>query len=401
MNKRITPLPEAIDGKPWTVGAGSGSCDTVNRVLRVPLDDSAAARFVRNHELGHARITPRVPAWKQCVKFGVSMDALQVCEDLRVHLYLRKKGIDMCGTLTDEEAQSIVNKSLHSDRLLVAHLVASLHTADYPRLFSAIFIALECSRIERLVQMCGLVDSRMGVARGLDRYIGLRNGTIPAARLFDELVPENGSAGSTIPHAGVPMHRRGVKWGEMTVERLPYERSRRIPALARERSFVDHGSVLGAAHRLPVDGKVFTRNRRRRGGTVLVDTSGSMRMGEEELEKIVALFPLATVAVYGGLGRSGRLSLVAFKGRMVSAHWLESLRFGRGNVVDGPALRWLAEQQEPRIWISDGQVTGVHDRSSMDLVVEAMGICRRNRITRVDKSESLHKLARLHHGASR
>jgi hypothetical protein len=180
----------------------------------------------------------------------------------------------------------------------------------------------------------------------------------------------------------------------MTVERLPHARSRRVPAVARERSFIDHGSVLAAAHRLSVDGKVFMRRRRMRGGTVLVDTSGSMRMDLKELEKIVAAFPLATVAVYGGRGSSGRLSLVAYRGRMVAEKWLATLRFGRGNVIDGPALRWLARQPGPRIWISDGFVTGARDRSSLDLVVEAMGICRRNQIRRFDKAESLLRLSR-------
>jgi hypothetical protein len=192
----------------------------------------------------------------------------------------------------------------------------------------------------------------------------------------------------------VPIPKRSVSWGEMTVESLPRERSRRIPAVARECSFVDHGSVLAAAHRLPVDGKVFMRRRRLRGGTVLVDTSGSMRMGKKELEKIVAAFPLATVAVYGGRGSSGRLSLVAYRGRMVAEKWLDTLRFGRGNVIDGPCLRWLARQPGPRVWISDGHVTGVRDRSSLDLVVEAMAICRRNHIRRFDKAESLLRLSR-------
>ncbi len=394
MKKNIMPLPEAFDGRPWTVGEGAGTCDTVNRVLRVPLDESDAARFVRNHELGHARITPRVPAWKQCRKFEVSMEALQVCEDLRVHRYLRRSRVAMSGSLTDDEAERIVGKTADSDRLIVAHLVASLHTDDHPRLLSAVFSTLDTPRAERLTSMAALVDARMSVGRGLDRHIGLRNGTIPAARLFDELVPEDGSPAESLPHEGVPIPRRSVSWGEMTVESLPRERSRRIPAVARERSFVDHGSVLAAAHRLPVDGKVFMRRRRLRGGTVLVDTSGSMRMGKKELEKIVAAFPLATVAVYGGRGSSGRLSLVAYRGRMVAEKWLDTLRFGRGNVIDGPCLWWLARQPGPRIWISDGHVTGVRDRSSLDLVVEAMAICRRNHIRRFDKAESLLRLSR-------
>jgi hypothetical protein len=120
MNSRISPLPEAIDGRQWTVQEGTGYCDTVSRILGVPGDDSNGSRFVRNHELGHAKITPRVPAFKQCRNHGVSMDAMQVCEDLRVHRFLGLTGIEMSGVLNDDEAEQTVRKVAGNDRLLAA-----------------------------------------------------------------------------------------------------------------------------------------------------------------------------------------------------------------------------------------------------------------------------------------
>ena len=65
---------------------------------------------------------------------------------------------------------------------------------------------------------------------------------------------------------------------------------------------------------------------------------------------------------------------------------------GRGNIVDGPALRWLAQQPEPRIWISDGQVTGTHDRPSTDLVVDAIRICQQAGIRRAGTAEGINAL---------
>ena len=56
--------------------------------------------------------------------------------------------------------------------------------------------------------------------------------------------------------------------------------------------------------------------------------------------------------------------------------------FGRGNIIDEPALEWLAHQGGPRLWISDGGVTGVGDTTSAALqrrckeIVERAGIRR-------------------------
>ena len=390
MNSHISPLPEAIDGSRWTVKEGPGSCDTVSRILGVPMDDSDGSRFIRNHELGHAKITPRKPAFKLCKLFGLSMVAMQVCEDLRVHRYLRRIGVATSGSLSDTEAEEMVLKTSTSDRLLAAHLVASMYTDDYGRLLSAFIRHIDEARVEHLTRMARLMDNRMGQGRGLDRSIGFRNGTVPAARLFDAVFPE---AGVPLPQLPldclfVPHKGRPAKWGEMQIERLQPERSRPIPAVARGRTFCDHGAVLAAPHRLLVDGRVFLRRRRRRGGTVLIDASGSMCFGPTELQRITAAAPLATVAIYAGRGASGTLAIVAARGRMASSDDISAL-LGRGNVVDGPALRWLAQQPEPRIWISDGQVTGTRDRPSTDLVVDAIRICQQAGIRRVAKAEGV------------
>jgi hypothetical protein len=50
--------------------------------------------------------------------------------------------------------------------------------------------------------------------------------------------------------------------------------------------------------------------------------------------------------------------------------------YGHGNVVDEPALRWLARQRAPRYWVSDGGVSGVGDRSSAGVQRRCAEICR-------------------------
>lgn len=392
MSTRISPLPEAIDGRPWKIEEGLGSCDTVGRVMAVPTDDRADSRFVRNHEIAHAKITPRVAAYKQCEKFDVSMDAMQACEDLRVHMYLSRTGVDMCGCfLGEDDAENFVRRWADDDRRLALHLVAAMHTDDHERLSRAIENRLDECRVAYLRAMTEVVAGRMAYGRGLDRPIGFRNGTIPAARLLDSIFPPDGSP-SRLPPEATKLPLRGgktVRWGEMRIMKLPMASSRGIPAAVRARGFHDHGAVLGAVHRFASDGRIFTRKKRQVGGTVLVDASGSMGFSKADIEKIVRTAPLATVAVYAGRQRNGVLMIVASKGRMVSRVMLRMVASLRGNIVDGPALRWLARQPGPRFWISDGLVTGVSDRQSVDLVVDVTRICGKAAITRVDTVDDL------------
>ena len=57
---------------------------------------------------------------------------------------------------------------------------------------------------------------------------------------------------------------------------------------------------------------------------------------------------------------------------------------GSGNIVDGPALEWLASQAEPRFWISDGSVTGVDDVEYAVLSAEALRVQMTGRVRRLD-----------------
>src|SRR5262249_53603469 len=117
------------------------------------------------------------------------------------------------------------------------------------------------------------------------------------------------------------------------------------------------------AYRWPIDQAIFQRAARVRGGTVLIDTSGSMSLDAAGIDRILsASSGAALVAIYSGKDKVGELRIVARDGRRADARDLAP--FGRGNVVDEPALAWLAKQDGPRLWISDGGVTGVGDAPS-------------------------------------
>jgi hypothetical protein len=118
------------------------------------------------------------------------------------------------------------------------------------------------------------------------------------------------------------------------------------------------------------------------GGTMLIDTSGSMRLSGKDLDRLIAHAPAgAMVAIYSGKMSIGELRIVARDGRRAAASDLEP--YGHGNVVDYPALQWLAKQRGPRAWISDGQVTGTGDIQTEVLQARCAEICAAGRITRV------------------
>lgn len=179
-----------------------------------------------------------------------------------------------------------------------------------------------------------------------------------------------------------------IPWMEMELQ-TPYLR---IPKNAKGVNCTDSGAVFRAPHRLPTDQKVFRQNRGRRSGSVLIDGSGSMQLDKEAIQKIVTAVPAAVIAVYGGYSPcSGALRVVAKMGRLV-VHEKEYAPVGMANGVDGPALRWLGMQPLPRIWVSDGEVTGVGDGQTEELYAQAAAICERYRIRRVGE---LNKVLRL------
>lgn len=178
------------------------------------------------------------------------------------------------------------------------------------------------------------------------------------------------------------------RWAEMRIVQFP--RVLRIPAALKSRRSrpSDEGAVPAFWHRLPIDQRVFSRKRKKAGGgTILVDQSGSMSLTTGEVLAIMSRWPGVVIAGYAGEGQTGELRIHAMGGRRVKN---ANLRFPFGNnLVDGPALEWLSRMPGPRIWISDGMVTGIGaDGGGVDgiyanLLDDALRICIRGKITRI------------------
>jgi hypothetical protein len=123
----------------------------------------------------------------------------------------------------------------------------------------------------------------------------------------------------------------------------------------------EEGTEFRYIERFVSDKRVFKRRAKQKkgGGTALLDVSSTMDLSDRDVMNVVEGSPEATkVATYCGLASgTGRLSIVVDKGKRASPEDVAH-RYGNGNVIDVHALDWLSCQPEPRVWFTDGGVTG-------------------------------------------
>lgn len=106
------------------------------------------------------------------------------------------------------------------------------------------------------------------------------------------------------------------------------------------------------------NGLFARRLRRKAGGTVVIDASGSMGATAENLTVLARLIPTATIAYYSGHANGhGTLAIYAHGGMRYSGQLPDETLMG-GNAVDLPAVRWLMANAKPWTLVSDLEFTG-------------------------------------------
>jgi hypothetical protein len=184
----------------------------------------------------------------------------------------------------------------------------------------------------------------------------------------------------------------GSRWGEgvpcpMHLHKPPLVIALKDPDLERatKARAADEGTEFRYMERFVVDQRVFKRRAKRRtgGGTVLLDVSSTMELSDAEVMEIVeGAIESTKVATYCGNGQKGRLSIIVDKGRRAVPEDVAA-RFGIGNNCDIHALDWLSVQPEPRVWFTDGGVTGQGHGRSQALRDVCNTIVRENNIIQV------------------
>lgn len=185
------------------------------------------------------------------------------------------------------------------------------------------------------------------------------------------------------------------QWGDMIIHTPPLSvnlQSRIKGARAYRPS--DYGYNPKYINRYCIDKKIFKQKQRVLGGTILIDASGSMQFDGHDLLEIMKLLPAVTIAMYNGSYSTGDLRIIAKNGMRVNDEYIHS-HVGRGNVVDGPALEWLATMPERRIWISDMYVFGKAGagQSGANLVRDCLNIVTKNKIINLQNIDEVKEHA--------
>lgn len=224
-------------------------------------------------------------------------------------------------------------------------------------------------------------DITLSAARRLQARFGPDKGTLVLS--FEDILERDGYKSGKKP---LPFN----SWGAMEVIDLTgRDAQRRNNSRQYARGYI---GTFKHPHRAIIpqfDGCAWATKRKKKTpspGSILVDCSGSMELSVENVALLVEKMPAATVAAYAGIQgseHSGRLVVLARDGRVCGVEDSHLAAFGSGNIIDGPALEWLGHQVTPRVWISDGIVTGVHDCAAKNLISEVCEIERRFGIRRV------------------
>jgi hypothetical protein len=410
--ERAKPAPEILDDNPWLViedskgGSVTSEPDplTGDYIMRVPLADTTHAKAVRKHEMAHIAFTPKERA-TEVLKASKHPDTLQCLEDYRVNTLAQKRGIDFGDGFDPKIIETAID--FHGARGdLKRVLLGTIAAGEIAKSKEvACRTAIKYLTDDKLKEILRNAAYRM--KNGLESF----ETTVDTAAWLDEAVAdyeeekekerkkaEEGEDESAAkiedfaPAPGeLPTKEEATafgKSGKMKVEMPPLVRPVNKDKTGKTEKLTDSGVIMRRPSRYLIDKRIFKRSTKGvPGGTILVDVSGSMSLNEDHIFRLIEARPAAVVAVYCGAGREGILRVIVRKGQMVSKSQMHpSLGC---NVVDYPALLWLGRQKGPRLWVCDGYVTGIGDRSSLQVTRACTEAQIRGSIKRFQNMEDL------------
>lgn len=412
------PMPEMVDPRhvsyryfdstDMSFLPTNGMTDLKNRLLVAPIDDQATKR----HELAHAK-------WSLVNFPELTFDAraFQAVEDGRINLGLARIGIPL---ELDDAAIAQVLSLLAGDMkerqwtFVSLRAVAAIGTNALEPMFELVdrrakrrgkTLRTQVTRVseellaaaERRSRPVATAKDTRSIAERLARELGLDRPGPGGGRIACGCLGLGGEIAAAGHAHGIVETILGDRGGsapsgKMTISEVPLPKPCGGPPVKRRRRYVaaSEGILLRYPERYLIDQAVFCRSKRSSpgGGTALIDTSGSMRLTEAQVDTIVRESPVGvTVATYSGSGSRGELRIVARGGMRAEKKDLKPR--GSGNIVDAPALEWLAAQPAPRVWMSDGGVTGVDDAPSASVRRRCRAACVKGRIRVAENVEQV------------
>mgnify|MGYP001165528551 FL=1 len=429
--------------------------DNLNRKMYVPLDRECNkcgvnhSKYIRRHELGHAKWSPKTIGK---LRPGVRQDAIEVLEEVRINYLLAKYGLPVdeyieCEDMFNMKFMDIIyNKSI-ADVILFGIASQAYVRDTYMQqteqanaiekiIYAVVDNANDISPLRKaelsfaINQIKGFANkitySRAGQNPSYRKVQKLAKDLSEILDMFTEL-PEPYKEPTPQPGEGEEsdeesesdetvngdvndlerrmreklledmsyMSGRGVGyWGKMTIHEPPLTVNLQA-RLKGSRAYrpMDYGYNPKYINRYCIDKKIFKQKQNVKGGTILIDASGSMRFNGDDILEIMNMLPAVNIAMYNGYTSDGDLRIIAKNGKRVDDNYLDK-HSGGGNVVDGPALEWLATMPARRIWVSDMKVFGGSgDTAGANLLRDCYNICTKNKIINLKDIEEVKEYA--------
>jgi hypothetical protein len=418
-----------ITGGAWTIEEGQpvrGDAWTalLERRMRIPTGSDPASRVVRGHEMVHAKVSPTMLYTDG--RYGATTESIIVAEEYRVNHLLEKAGFDIdelsdgsehrsgevAGRNQDWNGSIRFLTAISGTKAATAYIrgvgkhnpaMAESLKAFQKELKKAFRKAIRGKRTADVASTGPISaywnEEHYSYPRGFKTAISL-------AEFIDKfIIPDDTNQDEVeipTPEQIKPTSGKHGRFAALNVLTLPMPR-RVDGKIGRKRIATNIGYNPRRIDRMLTDPekRVFDRRTKGKGGVVLIDQSGSMSFTEDDLNQIVAAAPGCVVIGYSHRQGSNDPNtwVIADRGKLAE----RIPHGGRGNGVDGPAIRFAAKHVragEPFIWVCDGAVTDGDDDCVYDnLTEEAAALVVKHRIHMVENvTEAVTALSKAARG---
>lgn len=414
-----------LDPEPWEVVAGAAVrgqafTDLVARRMAVPFGDDETSRCIRAHELMHAKVSPvRVSVPDEYAH--LDNELLIVAEEFRVNMLCGAAGFPVLQQLHDGSEKLTGTRLAHNgDWNALVHMTAATSgTKAFSGLIAGVRSANEAwvptlKELDRQLRRLWRARTKHGLTRVASTELWGRPSqklpigwqfTIEAAQLISRALITTSAEGEVPPDPeaiGTAKRRKMARFAKL-VELDTVKPNRVDGRLGRRKRPTNIGRHPRHLDRLLTDPerRVFDRKLRGKGGVVLIDQSGSMRLADGDLWRIIDAAPGCVIIGYShAAGTEGKPNIwvLADRGRVV-----DSVPAGHGgNGVDGPAISFALRRRrpgEPMVWVCDGYVTDENDDQHASLTDECARLVGTHRIHMVPTVDAaVGALTRAAHG---
>jgi len=406
----------------WTVEQGApvrGEAHTnlTDRVMRVPFGNSPAARVIRAHEMIHAKVSPlAVPNSIIVDGVVVGSEAIRAAEEVRVNSLVKTAGFDI-DLLTDGSERSTGkriaemgltegwNHAITFGSALIGTKALTAFTSgvtagdkEMGELLKAALKDIKKTHTRLTKRYGRKATASTEIARdsdGAEMPAGFTNVSLPLAVAI-QLSMVSSSEDSQPGDIESDIRRRVESSGRgswaLPIIRKDLLLTQHVNGrIGRKRIASQTGTNPRRLDRMLTDPerRVFDRRSRGKGGIVLIDQSGSMRLSNTEIDAMVAEAPGCVIIGYShqpGSTAIPNIWVIANRGKVC-----EQIPGGNGgNGVDGPAIRFALTHRrtgEPFVWVCDGYVTDSKDELGEHLTNECAELVMKHRIHMVAEAD--------------